>query len=70
MEAKLATATLSDVGGAKGATAGEIGSIVVKELGRQTVLALGPAQLEKVLKDHIGDDEAKAVKDLFKRFGR
>lgn len=70
MEAALATATLSDVGGAKGATGSEIGLVVVEELGRQTVLAIGRDQLDKFLKDQIGDEGAKAVKGLLDVFGR
>jgi hypothetical protein len=70
MEATLATATLSDVGGARGATGAEIGSAVVEELGRQTVLAIGGDQIDKLLKDQIGDDGAEAVKGLLNVFGR
>ncbi len=70
MEATLATAALSDLGGANGATATEIGSIVLQELGRQTALAIGQSQLEKILKDQIGDDGAEAVKGLLNLFGR
>jgi hypothetical protein len=70
MKAKLATATLSDVGGPNGTTPGEIGSILVKELGRQTVLALGPAQLDKILKSQIGEEGADASKKLLNVFGR
>jgi hypothetical protein len=70
MKATLATATLSDVGGARGATGAEIGSAVVEELGRQTVLAIGGDQIDKLLKDQIGDDGAEAVKGLLNVFGR
>ena len=70
MEAKLATATLTDVGGPKGATGAEIGSILVEELGRQTVLAIGKAQLDKVMKSQLGDEGAKAAKKLLDVFGR
>jgi hypothetical protein len=70
MEAKLATATLSDVGGADGATGAEISSILVEELGRQTVLAIGQAQIDKVLKGELGEDGAKAAKKLLDVFGR
>lgn len=70
IEATLATATLSNVGGTNGATGSEIGSIVVEELGRQTVLAIGQAQLDTFLKDQIGDDGAKAIKGLLNVFGR
>ena len=70
MEATIATATLSDVGGASGATGAEIGSIVVQELGRQTVLAIGQDQVGKLFKDQIGDDGVEAVKGLLDLFGR
>lgn len=70
MQATLATATLSNVGGSRGATGSEIGKIVVEELARQTALAIGKEQLDKLLKDQIGDDGAKAVKGLLNIFGR
>ena len=70
IDAKLATASLSNVGGAKGATGGEIGEVVVKELARQTVLAIGKDQIGNLLKDQIGDEGAKAVEGLLNRFGR
>jgi hypothetical protein len=68
MEATLATASLSNVGGSKGATGAEIGKIVVAELGRQTLLAIGRGQLDKLLKDKIGDEGAAAVKGLLNLF--
>ena len=70
MEAQLATATLSDVGGPNGATPGEIGSILVNELGRQTALALGSAPLDKILNSQIGEQGAGAAKKLLNIFGR
>lgn len=69
-KATLATAVLSDVGGANGATAAEIGSIVAQELTRQTLLAVGQGQLDKILRDQIGDEGAEAVKGLLEVFGR
>jgi len=69
MEAKLATATLTDVGGPNGATGAEIGSILVEELTRQTVLAIGKGQLDKVLKSELGEEGAKAAKKLLNIFG-
>jgi hypothetical protein len=68
LEAKLATAALTNVGGSKGATGGEVGEIVVTELARQTALAIGKDQIGNLLKDQIGDDGAKAVESLFDRF--
>ena len=70
MEAELPKAKLKNVGGEKGATGAEIGSIIVEELGRQTLLAIGHDQLDKVLKDQIGEENAGAVKGLLKAFGR
>jgi hypothetical protein len=70
MEAKLVTATLTDVGGPNGATGAEIGSILVEELGRQTVLAIGKAQLDKIMKSQLGDEGSKAAKKLLNVFGR
>jgi hypothetical protein len=68
LEAKLATAALTNVGGSKGATGGEVGEIVVTELARQTALAIGKDQIGNLLKDQIGDDGAKAVESLFDLF--
>ena len=70
MEAELPKAKLKNVGGEKGATGAEIGSIIVEELGRQALLAIGHDQLDKVLKDQIGEENAGAVKGLLKAFGR
>ena len=69
-EASLPKAKLKNVGGEKGATGAEIGSIVVTELGRQALLAIGHDQLDKVLTEQIGEEKAGAVKDLLKSFGR
>jgi hypothetical protein len=70
MEAELPKAKLKNVGGEKGATGAELGSIIVEELGRQALLAIGHDQLDKVLKDQIGEENAGAVKGLLKAFGR
>jgi hypothetical protein len=70
LKAKLATAALTNVGGSKGATGGEVGEIVVTELARQTALAIGKDQIGNLLEDQIGDDGAKAVEGLFDRFLR
>ena len=70
LKAKLATAALTNVGGSKGATGGEVGEIVVTELARQTALAIGKNQIGKLLKDQIGDEGAKTVEGLLNRFGR
>jgi len=69
MEAKLATATLSDVGGPNGATGAEIGSILVEDLTRQTMLAIGKGRLDKILKSELGEEGAKAAKKLLNIFG-
>ena len=68
VKAKLATANLTNVGGAKGATGGEVGKLVVTELARQTALAVGKNQIGKLLEDQIGDEGAKAVGGLLDRF--
>ncbi len=70
LEAKLATASLSDVGGSSGATGGEVGEIVMTELARQTVLAIGRGQIESLIEDQIGEERMKAVEGLLNRFGR
>lgn len=72
IEAKLATAELSNVGGRKGEPAGEIGAIVLKELSRQTAIAIGQDQIGKLLKDKLGKKgrkAAEAVGGLLDRFG-
>jgi hypothetical protein len=71
IDAKLATAVLSNVGGRKGATGSEIGAIVVEELGRQTALAIGRDQIGKLLKGKVGKEGRKAidaVEGLMNRF--
>jgi hypothetical protein len=68
LKAKLATASLTNVGGTKGATGGEVGEIVVTELARQTALAVGKDQIGNLLKDQIGDEGAKAVGGFLDRF--
>ena len=70
IEAKLATSKLSNVGGTNGAPGAEIGSIIVEDLVRRTLLAIGQDQLNKVLKDQIGEEGAGAVKKLLNVFGR
>lgn len=70
IEANLATAALTNVGGSDGATGGEVGEIVVKELARQTTLAIGKSQIGNLLKGQIGEERAKAVEGLLNRFGR
>jgi len=68
LEAKLATSKLSNVGGQNGAPASEIGSIVVEDLVRRTLLAIGQDQLDKVLKGQIGEEGAGAVNKLLDLF--
>lgn len=68
MEAKLATSKLSNVGGKNGAPGAEISSIVVEDLVRRSLLAIGQDQLDKVLKDQIGEEGAGAVKKLLDLF--
>lgn len=70
LKAKLATAALTNVGGSKGTTGGEVGKVVVTELARQTALAVGKDQIGKLLKDQIGDEGVQAVEGLLNRFGR
>ena len=69
LEATLGTAELKDVGGSKGATGAEIGAVVVKEIGRQTAIAIARSEAGALLKDHIGEEGAKAVEGLLNRFG-
>jgi hypothetical protein len=61
IDAKLATAVLSNVGGGKGTTGSEMGAIVVEELGRQTALAIGGDQIGKLLKGKVGKEGRKAI---------
>jgi hypothetical protein len=72
IDARLARAELSDVGGAGGATGAEIGAVLVKELGRQTTIAVGRGQIDKLLNGKLGRDlgakGGEAAKGLLDRF--
>ena len=70
----MPTAELNDVGGKKGATGGEIGSIVFREFGRQTLTAISRETLDSLVEDEAVDKAVgkgiKAVGGFLKRLGR
>ena len=78
LRANLPTAELKDIGGTRGATGGEIGSIVFREFGRQTLTAISRKTLDSLVEDEAVDktvDKAvnkgiKAVGGFLKRLGQ
>jgi uncharacterized protein involved in outer membrane biogenesis len=71
VDASLATAELSDIGGARGATGAEIGAALVQALGRQSATAIGRGEIDRLLDGELGGNlgamGAEATKGLLDR---
>lgn len=65
----LPTITMSNVGGSNGATPGEIGKIVVRDLSQRVIRQAASAGIKSVVDNKVKDTVSGGLGDVLKKFG-